>query len=59
MGIRDILGIRQSRDKPFDKAAGSEYSFLFGRTTSGKHVNENTAMQTTAVRLKRLYAMKS
>ena len=32
-----------------DKAADAGYSFLFGRTTSGKPVNERTAMQTTAV----------
>lgn len=28
---------------------GSDYSFFFGRTTSGKSVNERSAMQTTAV----------
>ena len=38
-----------SRDKPINKAADAGYSFLFGRTTSGKPVNERTAMQTTAV----------
>ena len=38
-----------SRDKPVNKAADAGYSFLFGRTTSGKPVNERTAMQTTAV----------
>ena len=32
-----------------DKAADAGYSFLFGRTTSGRPVNERTAMQTTAV----------
>lgn len=39
----------KSRDKPKDVAAGAGYSFLFGRTTAGKPVNENTAIQTTAV----------
>lgn len=37
-----------SRDKPSNKV-GSAFSFLFGGTTSGKLVNERTAMQTTAV----------
>ena len=49
MGIKSLFGIGQARDKPQDKAAGSGYSFLFGRTTAGKSVNERTAMQTTAV----------
>jgi len=49
MGIRSLLGIRSARDKPKDSYGGSAYSFLFGRTTSGKPVNERTAMQTTAV----------
>jgi HK97 family phage portal protein len=39
----------KSRDKPSNSLSGSAYSFLFGSTTSGKHVNERTAMQTTAV----------
>ena len=49
MGIRSLFGIGQARDKPSNKAADAGYSFLFGRTTSGKPVNETTAMQTTAV----------
>lgn len=49
MGIRDLLGIRSARDKPQNSYSSSAYSFLFGRTTSGKPVNERTAMQTTAV----------
>ena len=49
MGIKSLLGFGQARDKPTDKAADAGYSFLFGRTTSGKPVNETTAMQTTAV----------
>lgn len=36
-------------DKPQDSLGGSQYSFFFGRTTSGKPVNERTAMQMTAV----------
>ncbi|HHX24749.1 MAG TPA: phage portal protein, partial [Thermoanaerobacterales bacterium] len=38
-----------SRDKPKDSLNRGRYSFLFGGTTSGKTVNERTAMQTTAV----------
>ena len=49
MGIKSLFGFGQARDKPVNKAADAGYSFLFGRTTSGKPVNERTAMQTTAV----------
>lgn len=49
MEIKSLFGFGQARDKPVDKAADAGYSFLFGRTTSGKPVNERTAMQTTAV----------
>lgn len=49
MGIKSLFGFGQARDEPVDKAADAGYSFLFGRTTSGKPVNERTAMQTTAV----------
>ena len=45
MGIKSLFGFGQARDKPQDKAADAGYSFLFGRTTSGKPVNETTAMQ--------------
>ena len=48
MGIRSFFGFGQARDKPTN-TVGSGYSFMFGRTTSGKPVNERTAMQTTAV----------
>ncbi len=48
MGIKSLFGFGQARDKPVN-TAGSGYSFYFGRTTSGKPVNERTAMQTTAV----------
>jgi phage portal protein BeeE len=40
--------IFKARDKP-QNALGSSFSFLFGGTSSGKNVNERTAMQTTAV----------
>lgn len=49
MKLPSILGIRGARDKPKDSYVGSAYSFFFGRSTSGKTVNERTAMQTTAV----------
>ena len=49
MKLPSIFGIRGARDKPKDSYGGSAYSFFFGRSTSGKNVNERTAMQTTAV----------
>lgn len=49
MGIRSLMGLRGARDKPRNFYAGSALSFLFGRSTSGKPVNERTAMQTMAV----------
>ena len=49
MKLSSILGIRGARDKPRDSYNSSAYSFFFGRSTSGKNVNERTAMQTTAV----------
>ena len=45
-----ISKLFKSRDKPIaSNFFRSAYSFLFGSTTSGKTVNERTAMQTTAV----------
>lgn len=51
-----ILGrMFQARDKPADTRhaqnalGGSRFSFIFGGSTSGKAVNERTAMQMTAV----------
>ena len=45
-----ISKLFKSRDKPItNNFFHSAYSFLFGPTTSGKTVNERTAMQTTAV----------
>jgi len=41
--------IFKARDKPSDYYSGSNHTFFFGPTTSGKSVNEFTAMQTTAV----------
>ena len=42
-------GIFRSRDAPKDRTIGSNYSFFMGGTTSGKRVNERSAMQMTAV----------
>ena len=39
----------RSRDKPKNSLNGSRYDFFFGSTPAGKRVNENTAMQMTAV----------
>ena len=47
MGL--FTNIFKARDKPQNRTAGSNYSFLFGGSTSGKPVNEHTAMQMTAV----------
>lgn len=47
MGI--IRSIFRSRDKPKDFLNGGRFSFFFGGTSSGKPVNETTAMQMTAV----------
>ena len=49
MGIKSLFGFGQARDKPVRNYSNGEYSFNFGRSTSGKSVNEMTAMQTTAV----------
>lgn len=47
MKIPIISRFMKARDKPTNYYTESDY--LFGPTTSGKHVNEFTAMQTTAV----------
>ena len=47
MGI--LSGLFRSRDKPQNRTTGSAYTFFMGGTTSGKPVNERSAMQMTAV----------
>lgn len=47
MGL--FSGWFQSRDKPQNRTAGSAYLFLNGTSSSGKAVNERSAMQMTAV----------
>lgn len=46
MGIKSLLGFGQARDKPVRNYSNGEYSFNFGRCTSGKSINEMTVMQT-------------
>lgn len=47
MGI--LSGLFRSRDAPKDSTAGSAYRFFMGGSSSGKQVNERSAMQMTAV----------
>lgn len=47
MGI--LSGLFKSRDKPTNRTNGSSYSFLMGGSSSGRRVNERSAMQMTAV----------
>lgn len=49
MGVLEWLGLKQARDKPKNEYEGQDFSYLFGRTTSGQNVDEFKAMQTTAV----------
>jgi len=46
--VKNFLSIFHARDKPRNKVGGG-WSFLFGGTSSGKAVNERTAMQASAV----------
>ncbi|MFM1525129.1 phage portal protein [Helcococcus bovis] len=47
MGI--LSGLFKSRDKPENKLSHNSYTFFTGQSSSGKRVNERTAMQMTAV----------
>lgn len=47
MGI--FSGLFRSRDKPQNRTVGSSYTFFMGGSTSGKPINERSAMQMTAV----------
>jgi len=49
MKIPFISRMFPTRASPQNNTWGSTYSFFFGTSTSGKTVNERTAMQTTAV----------
>ena len=44
-----LSGLFRSRDKPKNSTSGSAYRFFLGGSTSGKNVNERSAMQMTAV----------
>jgi HK97 family phage portal protein len=47
MGI--LSGLFHTRDKPRNSTPGSSFSFFLGGSSSGKSVNERSAMQMTAV----------
>ncbi|HES7638709.1 TPA: phage portal protein [Streptococcus pyogenes] len=49
MGLLDLIGRKRARDKPQNSYEGQDFSYLFGRTTSGENVDEFKTMQTTAV----------
>ncbi|MGL5258211.1 MAG: phage portal protein, partial [Proteocatella sp.] len=49
MKIPFLSKLFNSRADPKNSFFSSTYSFFFGSTTSGKTVNERTALQTTAV----------
>lgn len=49
MKIPFLSRLFRSRASPHNNWWGSPYSFFFGTSTSGKAVNERTALQTTAV----------
>lgn len=44
-----LSGLFRSRDAPRNSTSGSTYRFFMGNSTSGKRVNERSAMQMTAV----------
>ena len=48
MRIPFLSKLFRTRDKPKDWYSGTDFRYLFGPTTSGKAVNEFTAMQTLA-----------
>lgn len=47
MGL--LNGLFKSRDKPKNRINGNAYSFFMGSSSSGRRVNERSAMQMTAV----------
>ena len=44
-----ISDLFRTRDAPVNRTSGSAYSFFLGNSTSGKRVNQKSAMQMTAV----------
>ena len=50
MGLREAVAVLfKPRDAPQNRTSGSGYAFFMGGSTSGKYVNERSAMQMTAV----------
>lgn len=49
MKVPFLSRLLRARDEPTNTYTGTDFRWLFGATTSGKKVNEFTAMQTTAV----------
>ena len=49
MELPFLSRLLRARDKPQNYYTGTDFRWLFGPTTSGKKVNEFTALQTTAV----------
>ena len=47
--MKFLSGLFRSRDAPRNSTSGSAYRFFMGSSTSGKRVNERSAMQMTAV----------
>ena len=47
MGI--LSGFFKSRDKPENRITDQSYAFYLGGTSSGKAINERTAMQMMAI----------
>ena len=47
--MKFLSGLFRSRDAPRNSTSGSAYRFFMGNSTSGKRVNERSAMQMTAV----------
>ncbi|MBD5113567.1 MAG: phage portal protein [Ruminococcaceae bacterium] len=44
-----LSGLFRSRDRPKNRTSGSQYAFYWGNSSSGKRVNERSAMQITTV----------
>ena len=50
MGLKEAVSVLfKPRDAPQNRTSGSSYAFFMGGSTSGKYVNERSAMQMTAV----------
>lgn len=57
MVIKSLFEFGQARDEPTNKAEDAGYSFLFGRTTSGKPVNETTVIYQVLPQLIELWGL--